>query len=169
MLIKSFSKIAIIAIAVSITLLACKKNVPGAKPVLRFVSASSYDVKSAGGLLTVTLECDNLADLKTAAADTALGVQFIVTNPNPCTSSSGSKNRIFRTGLPETSEFFYGKSQIVLNWANNLGVSAPAGFGSLPNTNCRPIDSTTIRFWVTNKAGITSDTIQVDKTIVIRH
>lgn len=164
---KVSSKIIAVALVAGICFWGCEKTSTTDKPVLRFKSASSYDVK-LGGLLTITLECDNVADLKNAELDTALGIQFIVLNPQSCVSGSGSKNRIFRTALPITGTFS-GTSQIELNWINNIGVGAPPGYGQLPNTNCRPIDSTRIRFWVKNKAGLISDTVVVDKPILIYH
>ncbi len=164
---KVSSKIIAIALAVGICFWGCKKTNPTNKPVLRFKSASTYNVR-LGGLLSITLECENAADLKISELDTALAIQFIVLNPQSCVSGSGSKNRIFRTAIPVTGSFS-GTSEIVLNWINNVGVGAPPGYGQLPNTNCRPIDSTRIRFWVKNKAGVTSDTVLVDKAILIYH
>jgi len=156
-----------VAIAVSLSFVACKKTSSTGKPILKFKSASTYEVR-LGGLLSVTLESENVGDLKNAEADTALGIQFIVINRASCVGASGSKSRIFRTALPVTGSFS-GTSEIVLNWINNVGVGAPSGFGQLPNTNCRPIDSTIIRFWVKNKEGLVSDTVTVDKPIAIYH
>lgn len=164
---KVSSKIIATALVAGICFWGCKKTSSGGKPVLKFKSASTYEVK-LGGLLSVTLECENVADLKTAESDTALAVQFIVINKASCVSGSGSKSRIFRTGLPATGTFS-GTSEVVLNWINNVGTGAPAGYGPLPNTNCRPVDSTYIRFWVKSKTGVVSDTIITDKPIAIYH
>ena len=164
---KFSSKIIVATLAAGICFWSCKKTGSGGKPVLKFKSASTYEVR-VGGLLSVTLECENVGDLRIAESDTALGIRFIVINRASCVGPSGSKNRIFRTALPVTGSFS-GTSQIVLNWINNVGVGAPPGYGPLPNTNCRPIDSTLIKFWVKNKAGVVSDTVTIDKPIAIYH
>lgn len=154
-----------VALATGLCFAACKKSTSTDKPKLKLKSVNAFEIRR-NALLSITLECKNLDNLNTNQ-DTAVGVKFIVLNQAPCSGSPGLKSKILKFNLPETSTFS-GTSEIIINWVNGSnGVGLPAGYGPLPITNCRPTDTTIIKFWVKSKAGVVSDTITLDKPIII--
>ena len=155
------------AIAGVICFSSCGKSSSSGKPVLKLKKVSSYEVQQRG-YLTITIECENIGDLKTDQRDTALGVKLLVTNAAGCVFTGGVKTRTESYALPEVASNASG--EIELNWGNNISIAdLPYGFATLPNTNCRPVDSTVFKFWVKNKDGVVSDTLTIDQPIIVYH
>ncbi|MEO7309559.1 MAG: hypothetical protein ABIX01_04115 [Chitinophagaceae bacterium] len=158
---KVSSKIAVAALAVYICLSACKKTSPSDKLVLKFKSISSTDVRQ-GQLLTLEIECNDVTQISTKA-DTAIGVEFTILNKNNvCSFSGGTKVRTTPYPVPDLSRANTSNSLILLEWDGNA-------LSSIPGNKCRPIDTTQIRIWVKNKAGVTSDTLVVPNPVIIRN
>ena len=162
-LIKLFPKIVTIVSIVGISFLACKKNTSTTKPVLKFKSVSTYEVKQKQSI-TIFLKCEDINVSQSNLKD-SLGVQFIILNQGSCASPSGVKSRTTMYEFP-TPNSNTGSTEIEIKWNNNVINTSP-GNGILPSTNCRPIDTTMMKFWIKTKAGIYSDTIALDKPIAI--
>lgn len=161
--IKLIPKIATIISITSISFFACKKNTSNNKPVLNFKSVSTYELKQKQSV-TIFLKCDKI-DLSKGDLKDSLGVQFVVLNQASCTGPSGVKKRTTMYELPAFSSNA-GSTDLEINWINNA-INPTPGSGLLPATNCRPIDTTMIKFWLKTKTGIYSDTITLDRPIAI--
>jgi len=166
---KISSKITMVALVASICFLGCKKSDSTDKPNLKLKSVNTYNV-GPKGYLQIVLECDNLSSIA-SNVDSAMGVKFIVTNKAACVNDPGDTKRTktFKMKLPESGSFS-GTSEIEINWLNGSnGQGLPPGYGGLFANTCRPVDSTVMKFWVKNKAGVVSDTVTIDRPIVITY
>jgi len=166
---KISSKIMMAALVTGISFLGCKKSESNAKPNLKLKSVNTYNV-GPKGYLQIVLECDNLSSIA-SNVDSAMGVKFIVTNKAPCVGDPGDTKRTktFKMKIPQSGSFS-GTSEIEINWLNGTAnTGLPPGYGGLFANTCRPIDSTIMKFWVKNKAGVVSDTVTIDRPIVITY
>ncbi|MES2776243.1 MAG: hypothetical protein V4722_18860 [Bacteroidota bacterium] len=158
---KVSSKIAVAVLAAGICFWGCKKTSPADKIVLKFKSISSTDVRQ-GQLLILEIECNDVTQISTKA-DTAIGVQFTMLNKNNvCSFSGGTKVRTTPYPVPDLSRANTSSSVITMQWDGNA-------LSGIPGNKCRPIDTTQIRIWVKNKAGVTSDTLVIPNPVIIRN
>ncbi|HMP91339.1 MAG TPA: hypothetical protein PKD90_00570, partial [Phnomibacter sp.] len=122
---------------------------------LKFVKASSYDVPR-GGIMQFTLE---FTDAEGDLTD-SLYIERVVPQCN------ASTNRNLRYAIPAFPATKDAKGEIEVAFAN--GVFVP-GYVALSSPACGRPDTTTFRFYIKDKEKNVSDTVEVDRPIIIRN
>ena len=157
MRIKNSTFLAITALAAgSFLMVACSKDNYTTKPQLKFKSISGYNLKQ-GDLLKFELEVtDSEGDIQNEIAI----LRTIKHNP---TLSDTSRYPI-SSDIPSSKDL---KAAINICFVlNRVGEQCPIFTG--PKTAIRS-DTTTFKFWIKDKAGNVSDTISVDKEVIIEN
>jgi hypothetical protein len=133
---------------------ACSKDKFTTKPQLFFKKVENYNV-GRGQLIDITLEfTDKEGDLTDSI--------FIRSVTTRCATS----NRTVGYRIPDylTSPNIKGEFQVIYeNLTNNTG------FPTYVGNFCGRPDTTTFFFWAKDKAKNISDTIKIDKPIIIRN
>ncbi len=141
----------------------CSKDKYDTRPSLKLKSVSSYDVPN-GGIFTIRLEfTDAEGDL--SIGDSALIILGTVRQPN-CRDTT-----LFKYKLPEIPTTKNASGDIVIRYENSTSNYSNQGYQTYNPSTCistnRP-DTTSLRFFIKDKAGHTSDTVSLDRPIIIR-
>lgn len=159
---KMIAKIVMVAVIAGFCFWGCKKtDVSTVKPILTFKSISAYDVNQSNGSLSILLECNDITSLK---SDTGVYVKLSLVNKiSSCSTpgGGGTQTKTIYYPLPDISGATSYVSKIQINWT---GIS-----NGIPGNKCRPTDTTQIKIWVKNKAGLASDTLIVPNLVVIHN
>jgi hypothetical protein len=151
-----------IGVGLLLLLAGCGKDDFATKPSLKFKSISSYDVANRG-TFEIRLEyTDAEGDL--SIADSALTIIRTVARCPAATIN-------FRYQLPTIPATRNSSGDIVIKYAVNTPDYTNQGYTLYPlgtcNVGTRP-DTTSFRFFIRDKAGHVSDTVQLDRPVLIR-
>jgi hypothetical protein len=147
------------ALFLSLIVISCEKTTFNTKPSLKFISAGSYDV-SQGQFLSFDLK---VTDKEGDISDTIWIWSFVrnrvCPGPNPFPP--------FPYQIPDVPEKSNLDAEINITYI--VGVTDPSA--PIWNVNlCRGItDTTTFQFWMKDKAGNLSDTIEIDRPVLLRN
>lgn len=151
-----------LAVLIALAFAGCSKDKYASKPSLKFKSISSYDVPNKG-LFEIRLEYTDLeGDLSTA--DSALIIHRDVAR---CPSGSID----FKYKLPSVPTTKNASGDIVIHFENNGTDYLNAGYATYTPAPCVTgsyTDTTTFKFYIRDVAGNVSDTITIDKPVLIR-
>ena len=139
--------LAFVVIAVS-----CSKEKYTSEPQLEFKKAENY-VVPRGGLLEFTLEFTD----KEGDIDDSIYVQSVVPR---CVAS----NRTLGFRVPSFPTGNNAKGEIKVVFVNGIFAD---GYVPYNGNRCARPDTTTFRFWIKDRAGNVSDTVQTDQPIVV--
>jgi hypothetical protein len=146
----------ILACCVSgIVLLACEKTTFNTKPELEFLEADSYDL-SQGDFLAFRLR---VTDKEGDVTDSIWIKAFTNRCPNAIVT------------LPYKMPDFPEKADLdaEINIRFRVGVIDPGG-APIWNLNlCPGVDTTRFQFWIRDREGNMSDTVETDKPVLIRN
>lgn len=150
------------ALLVAFTMVACSKDKFASKPSLKFKSISSYDIANRQ-LFEIRLEyTDAEGDLSVDA--NALSIRRVVTR---CKNDTAN----FPYNLPPIPETKNSSGELVIKFANNTGDFVNQGYGFYTKASCVSsalVDTTTFLFSIKDKAGNVSDTIKIDRPVLVR-
>lgn len=141
----------------------CSKDKFNTRPSLKFKSISTYDVAQRG-LFEIKLEYTD------AEGDISVdNNSFVIRRSVPrCVADT----TVDSYRLPTVPQVSNASGEIVIRFANNTVDFVDNGYAIYNKTSCngntgRP-DTTTFRFFLTDKAGNKSDTVTTDRPVIIR-
>jgi hypothetical protein len=132
---------------------ACSKDKFTTKPQLEFKRVNTHNVPY-GGVFTFTL---GFTDKEGDISD-SLWIEEITTN---CPAS----NLVARYKVPNFPAKTDEQGEFSISFVNTVILD---GYATWPSPQCQRPDTATFRFWVRDKAGNVSDTVSVDKPMVIQ-
>lgn len=156
-----FTRLSLICF-VLIVIAGCGKDKFDTRPSLKFKSISSYDIPY-GALFEIRLEyTDAEGDLD--VSDSSLIINRMVAR---CPSATAS----FRTNqLPPIPESNNSSGEIVIRYENGSTNYGPEGYANYAPSTCNTfgnVDTTFFRFYIRDKKNHVSDTIQIDRPVLI--
>lgn len=139
---------------ISLVMVACEKNNFNTKPTLKFLSAGSYDV-SQGQFMSFDFQ---VTDKEGDISDSIWIRAFTRRCPNSALTIPYK--------LPEVPAKTNLNADINITYL--IGVIDPSA--PIWNLNlCPGVDTAIFQFWMRDKAGNRSDTVQADRPILIRN
>ena len=132
---------------------ACNKDKFTTKPQLEFKKVNTHNVPM-GGLFTFTIAFTD----KEGDISDSIWIEKIAVN---CSNSYLKVPYIIPQHPPKSNE----EGEFSISFVNTTFID---GYVSWPSPQCQRPDTAIFRFWVRDKAGNVSDTVQVDKPMVIQ-
>jgi hypothetical protein len=149
----------LLAVVVLVVLLACNKDKYQTKPQISVKSVATDDVPVNGDLTVVLSYTDKEGDISDS-----LFIKKIRLNKTVVATLRDS----LKYKIPDMPDYSKGEITVALDYQNNLisAVTAPPVQGSNP-PQPQP-DTLLIRMWIHDKAGNTSDTVNIGPVAVRR-
>ncbi len=158
---KLFTRLFVICFIV-IVIAGCGKDKFDTRPSLKFKSISSYNIPR-GALFEIRLEYTD------AEGDLDVSDSSLIINRTVARCASATAN--FKTNaLPPIPATKNSSGEIVIRYENGTQNHTSEGYGSYTASLCNTvanIDTTTFRFYIRDKAKHVSDTIVIDRPVLI--
>ena len=136
-----------------LTVVACKKDKFTTKPQLEFKRVNTHNVP-VGGLFTFTIAFTD----KEGDISDSIWIEEIA-------STCAASYTLAHYKIPDFPSKTNEEGEFSISFVNNQFID---GYVAWPGPQCQRPDTAIFRFWMRDKAGNFSDTIQVDKPMVLQ-